>query len=477
MLPITTLTGLVSAPSRAMNGLRLRLADITDVLRDTDDRRTGRTVWARAGRAHMEVRGLTGHCEGHERLVKELEDALRRVAGVNWAGVNAVLGQVLVDFDEDRLGPDDVLEVVERVEGAHGTDTDTFPAGRPQPPFASVPATLAATALAADCLGLMTATIRRVAMRPSLSPALRIPAVLAELQPRVRGLLESRLGRAHADTLIGVSNAVMHALTRGEAPLALDALQRVLQLAEIRGRQVVWQRREPELVADGDGLPACSHPPAPRPTPLPSGPVETCVERTSLASLAGAGGLLAWTRDLEQSAKALLATVPKAAAMGREAFAARPGDVLARDGVVPMDGTALRLLDRVSAVLIDARVLCARRPRLLSVTTVGDLGEAEAWSAAQSVLNRRTLRELSGEGPWTRGRWRLERPSGLPAALPASPPALTADLHGEDGRRQARIRIGCELDPLADALVAAARSGARPDTADPPTQAAAPATA
>ncbi|WP_445515826.1 HAD-IC family P-type ATPase [Streptomyces sp. NEAU-174] len=340
------------------------------------------------------MRGLTGHGEDHERLVKELEDALRRLAGVNWAGVNAALGQVLVDFDEDRLGPDEVLKVIERVEEAHGTDADAFPAGRPQPPFSSAPATLAATALAADCLGLMTATIRRVAMRPALSPALRIPTVMAELQPRVRGLLESRLGRAHADALIGVSNAVVHALTRGEAPLALDALQRVLQLAEIRGRQVVWQRREPELVADGDGLPARSHPPTPRPAPLPSGPVETCVDRTSLASLSGAGGLLAWTGDLAQSAKALLATVPKAAAMGREAFAARLGDVLARDGVVPMDGTALRLLDRVSAVLIDSRVLCAGRPRLLSVTTVGDLGEAEAWSAAQSVLDRRTLREV-----------------------------------------------------------------------------------
>ncbi|MFJ1991291.1 hypothetical protein [Streptomyces asiaticus] len=95
--------------------------------------------------------------------------------------------------------------------------------------------------------------------------------------------------------------------------------------------------------------------------------------------------------------------MPKAAAMGREAFAARLGDVLARDGVVPMDGTAPRLLDRVSAVLIDSRVLCAGRPRLLSVTTVGDLGEAEAWSAAQSVLDRRTLRELSGEDPLVGG--------------------------------------------------------------------------
>ncbi|MFD0447899.1 heavy-metal-associated domain-containing protein [Streptomyces rhizosphaericus] len=170
MLPITALTGLVSAPSRGLNGLRLRFADITDVLRDTGDGRGGRRVWARAGRAHVEVRGLTGHGEGHERLVQELEDALRQVAGVNWAGVNAALGQVLVDFDEDRLGPDEVLKLVERVEEAHGTDGDAFPTSRPQPPFASAPATLAATALAADCLGLMTATIRRVAMRPALSP-------------------------------------------------------------------------------------------------------------------------------------------------------------------------------------------------------------------------------------------------------------------------------------------------------------------
>ncbi|BBJ38877.1 hypothetical protein SSPO_015950 [Streptomyces antimycoticus] len=64
MLPITVFTGLVSAPSRGMSGLRLRLADIADVLRDTGDRRTSRRVWARAGRAHVEVHGLTGHGTG-----------------------------------------------------------------------------------------------------------------------------------------------------------------------------------------------------------------------------------------------------------------------------------------------------------------------------------------------------------------------------------------------------------------------------
>ena len=145
--------------------------------------------------------------------------------------------------------------------------------------------------------------------------------------------------------------------------------------------------------------------------------------------------------------------------MGREAFAARLGEGLSREGVVPMDGGALRLLDRISAVLIDSGVLCTRRPRLLSVATVGDLDEAGAWSAAQSVLDRRSLPELSGPGPWTRGSWRLERPDDVPAAPPSSPSAMTVDLRDPHGMRQARVRIGCELDPLTDAVVAAARAG------------------
>ncbi|MFI0776737.1 HAD-IC family P-type ATPase [Streptomyces sp. NPDC021212] len=208
-----------------------------------------------------------------------------------------------------------------------------------------------------------------------------------------------------------------------------------------------------------DGLPPRSRPAAPRPAPLPAGPIETCVDRTSLASLIGAGGLLAWRRDPARAAEAILATVPRAAAAGREAFAARLGDALAREGVVPMNGAALRLLDRISAVLIDSGVLCTHCPRLLSVVTVGDLDEAGAWSAAQSVLDRRSLPELSGGGPWTRGAWRLERPDDVPAAHPSSPTAMTVDLCDPHGRRQARVRVGCELDPLADAVVAAARVG------------------
>ncbi|EFL20694.1 hypothetical protein SSOG_00406 [Streptomyces himastatinicus ATCC 53653] len=85
MLPFAMLSDLLTLPVRGVSGLRLRLADAADVLRDTGERRTRRRVWAREGRAHVEVRGLTGHGEAHDRLAGELRAALHRLHGVNWA--------------------------------------------------------------------------------------------------------------------------------------------------------------------------------------------------------------------------------------------------------------------------------------------------------------------------------------------------------------------------------------------------------
>ena len=131
VLPFAMLSDLIALPVRSVSGLRLRLADAAEVLRDTGERRTRRRVWAREGRTHVEVRGLTGHGETHDRLAGELTAALRRLHGVNWAEVNAAVGQVLVDFDEGHLDADDVLQVIEHLEKAHGTGTDTFPAESP----------------------------------------------------------------------------------------------------------------------------------------------------------------------------------------------------------------------------------------------------------------------------------------------------------------------------------------------------------
>jgi cation-transporting ATPase I len=67
--------------------------------------------------------------------------------------------------------------------------------------------------------------------------------------------------------------------------------------------------------------------------------------------------VLALTRSPGRAADALLATVPRAARYGRESFAAAVGRELARRDVVPLDPAALRLLDLVSAVVVDSAVL------------------------------------------------------------------------------------------------------------------------
>ncbi|MGK5639390.1 HAD-IC family P-type ATPase [Streptomyces sp. URMC 126] len=438
------------------------LAEAAGALAEGGRDRTRRRVWTSGGRTHLEVRGL-GRGERHDRLATALRTALHRLEGVNWAEVNAVLGHVVIDADEDRVDLTDLLELVERLETEHAEQpgAGAFDAEGPRPPFDTVPATLAKVALAADCVGLVCATARRLAPLPALPPALRLPVVLAETQPRIRRALEDRLGGEHADVLLAASNALAHALTRGAGPLALDLVHRVWQLAEIRARLDVWALREPELVGRGSDLPRRAPERAARPVPLPDGPVESCGRRTALTALLGAGGLLAWTRDPEQAARTVVATAPKAAEAGREAFAARLGRDLAHAGVLPLDPNALRRLDRVTTVLFDAPVLCAPRPRLLSAAATGDLDEAALWSAAHRVLARFALGDLCGPGPWTADGWRLERARDAPSGGPDAAGGLPLDLWGPDGARAGRLLVGCELDPLADALLAVARGPTR----------------
>lgn len=450
------------AARRALRSVPSDLAEAATVLADAGARRGQRRLWRGRGRAHIEVRGLTGRGECHERLSRDLTAAVRAVKGVRWAEVNAALGQVVVELGDDQTGLEEILDVVADLEEAHGTGDQPFSGLGPMPPFDTAPAALAKAALVADCLGLAVAAVRQVTPLPAFPAVLRLPVVVTESHPRLRRLVEDRLGKPHAAVVLAVSSAAVHALTDGVAPVALDTVQRVWQLAEIRARQGVWERREHELVRAGAGLPSRLGERPERPAPLPAGAVEQCGDRTSLAALLGAGGVFAYTGSVESAARAILATVPKAAGMGREAFSALLGRDLAGSGAVPMDAEALRLLDRVTAVVIDSAVLCTSRPRLLAASsTGGGLDEAKVWSAAHNVLMGRSVAELAHEGPWTAGGWQLRRARGTQGRRPEDPAGMPLDLYDAGGHCHGRVLAGCDLDPLADALVGAARSGGR----------------
>jgi cation-transporting ATPase I len=492
-------TGLRDAGVRAAANLPGRPASVLGAVREVGTGRPARRIWAHRGRAHIEVKGLSGHGDAHKRLAGDVTAALNRLHGVHWARVNAVTREVLLAFDEDRIGLEEILSVVEAAESKAGTAGEEFAAaddvvGTPEHPAADAPVGVAAVSLATDLTGLGMAMLFRVADVAPLPRAARLPLLLADTYQPLRSTLEERFGHQRAELLVALATSTVNAASLGPGPLAVDCVHHSLRLAERLGRRAVWHEREHELVGDGRGLAEQAPVHEPRPLPLPDGPIEKLGNRAAIASLVGAGGMLAFTRDPGRAADLMLETMPKAGRQGRESFAAALGLCLARHGVVPMDGTALRRLDRVNAVVIDAAVLCGGAPVILEAQGKAGFEDGEVWQIAE-----RLLAESSGAADgacpaaasadvadaWRDERWRLRPRTGSDrtgsdrtgsdrtgsdrtgeGAPEPSQPSLRAaecldlELLDDNDECRGRVLVGRGLDPLAEAVLAAAHEAA-----------------
>ncbi|TJZ44527.1 cation-translocating P-type ATPase [Streptomyces piniterrae] len=457
-------------------------------LRDLAHGERPRRVWARSGRAHIQAHGLSGNGDRHHRYVRALTRALHRIEGVRWAEVNAVTGHVLIAYAEGSVGLESLVATVEAVEEAHGAHRVAESADGRHPDD-DLAVSAAAVALAADCLGVGTALLGRLTALPAVPSPVRALVALADALPQARQQWERRIGRTRTDVLFAVVNAAVHGTSSGATPLAVDAAYRGFQLYEILARRRAWNLRERELVVRGGAAQPQECPGrARRPCPLPPGPVEKAADRTALGQLLGGAAVLLRTGDPVAAGDAVLATVPKAAGLGREAFATVLGHDLARRGVVALDPAALRRLDRIDAVVIDSSVLCNGELRLLSAVSTSDaLDDAHVWRTASGLLADCGTAGLRGDGPWPRrdqrqdqvpdgesegsrgsgpgvgtsSGWRLVRAhDALSGSGPSHPTGMTLDLVDHDGHRAGRVRVGTSLDPLAEAVLAAAHEAA-----------------
>lgn len=387
-------------PPLALVFLRVRLPHPFDVLWSRFDRashgRLARRSWLRDGRAHIEVRSLH-RAEASEMGIR-LEGALNRLSGVHWAEINAVTGRVVVAFDGDVVDLDDLIEVVESVEEAHGVHQERFPHERPEHPGDDEPLHRATLALGADVVGLGLSIFGSVLQATPIPAEITAVLSLVDSQPRVRRLLEHTVGRPATELGLALANAVAQALSQGPLGLIVDAAQRGSLLVEHQSRRTAWARREPELCEPGRPRVSEAIDVVSRPVPLPGGPVESYSDRAALGSLAAFGVALAATRDPRRSANALLAGLPKAARLGREAFAAQLDRVLSERDVVVMNSGALRLLDRIDTLVIDGR--CLRRRRALTGAATSDpmaVTLVEAVRAAGLTPVLAGSRHLAGE--------------------------------------------------------------------------------
>ena len=321
--------------------------------------RRHRRSWASDGKAHIEVRAARR--PGSEHFADELKAALENVKGVHWAEVNAVLGRVVVAFDGDAIEPSDLLETVDGVEEAHELGEERFGFDRPDFPGDLEPIERAIVGLVADALGIGAGIAGSVLGLASLPAEVASLVALVDSQPRLRRLVEEALGPSTADGVLAIANAVLQGLGQGPLGLIVDALHRAGLLDEAIARRASWERAEKELAGDAStaGRTPLRH--SVRPVPLPDGPIERYADRTSGAALAGAVGALASTANPRKAAAMLLASMPKAGRLGREAFSARVGRTLAAHDEVVLDPDALRRLDRVDTVVIEAALLLTGR--------------------------------------------------------------------------------------------------------------------
>ncbi|WP_347057411.1 cation-translocating P-type ATPase [Blastococcus sp. HT6-30] len=416
------------------------LHDVVDAARGMLEpplaRRT-RRVWGDRDRLQVEVEQPADDDPPETR--RALLSHLERLEGVEWATVNDVVGRVLVAVDERRVTVEDVVGVVTEIEQARG-GTGVFPQ-RPDHPADLEPLLAAVLAAAVDTAALGVATAAKYLPIPPVHRHATLLMSLLDTQQWLKRALSDRIGPVGTDLVFEGTGALLHSLTQSPTVPALNAAAAAQRALEMRARRQVWRRRERELCRpepDDDRAP--EPPPGPRPGTVPRGPVEIYRDRLAPTELGAALGLLALTRRPGRSADLLKALTPKAAVLGRESFAATLDLLLCRRGILPMDGSAYRRLDRIDTVVVDGAALCTGPSVVVEATAEADgWDDAAVWSAATRLL------------------------TGDADGLRLGPPRSTGHAPGGELRSllQGRRRVGTvtvapELDPHAEALLTTA---------------------
>jgi cation-transporting ATPase I len=249
---------------------------------------------------------------------------------VRWVEALSAVGRVIVAFDEDATSSAELVDGVRAVEEELGVDQNPFSVEEPDHPGDAAPILRGVAELSGDALGAMLSVIGWVAPIRSF-PAAVDPGMITSLlayTPRLRRPIEERLGTTATGVVLALANGVSQGLSGSVLGPTLDMAYRSVQLNEAIARRRLWQHLEPRLWAEPSGHTAMPPMTGQRPQALPPGPLERYAEVMWRGSLGAFAASLAATRSLPRATAALSAGLPKAARMGREAFASQVGRIL-----------------------------------------------------------------------------------------------------------------------------------------------------
>jgi cation-transporting P-type ATPase I len=371
--------------------------------------------------AWIEVRGA----DRPERMAA-LEGRLSDHPGVAWARMIPVAGRVAVqladakageDAEEDaEVATDALVAVVEEFERERGLEVVATADVPPRP--GDRDAWLRdVSGIVADGLGLGLAVTGRLARLVRLPVEAAGVVGWARTQPWVRRRLHERAGPLPAEVGLAVVSAAVAGLTQGPFGLLLDAGQRALGLRGTAAGDRAWTERAPELMA-GVEDDERDHPPPTGTGAAPlTGPAEAYAQGALPAALAAGAGTLLTTGDPRRASALMLAGAPKAARAGVEAFASSLERLLAEHGIVCLDARALRNLDAIDTLVVEAGIMRdedsleagarelvdAAQDAELMVVLAGGSGPEAAEVGADLVMEggdrlEETLRTLQDDG-------------------------------------------------------------------------------
>ncbi|ORX09137.1 cation-translocating P-type ATPase [Mycolicibacterium goodii] len=405
--------------------------------------RPGRRYWRGDERCWIEVRGLQS--EHGSEIGAAVARAVRAQPGIRSAKLNYPLSRIVVEFDDSSETPD-VRQLSEIVAAAETCGSDEHAASAAELPGDGIALAGKVIAAAANGAGVCVATAGRALMLPRLPAGLTAAVTLVDYQPRVRSLLESRLGPQAADATLAIAAATVYALTQSPAAVAVEFVRHLSQVAEAVAASNAWQVHEPALASEAEC--ADTIPAPPRPHPLPAGAVERHAEKCARAQAVAAASAGVLARNLNTAATAAVVTAPKAGRNAREAFASSLGRGLAeRFDVLPVRPRALRMLDRIDAVVVDPRVLVTDELRVGQFRDVAERDRAAVWQWAQDKLDEGAL-SAGWHTPDLGGAARNGRAHGKVLVRHAHDP-LAQSLLGEI-RRAGAHAVSLDLDELGD---------------------------
>ncbi|WP_155354575.1 cation-translocating P-type ATPase [Acrocarpospora macrocephala] len=414
-----------------VRGEASRLGTMVDSLPVPGRRRGRRSGPAEAGGLCVHVRGL--HLPGMEPAVEALERRLKATGGVTRTEVNRALGYVFLAGE--ALDEDSLIGLIEEVEREHALDNAPYAGGVALP---DAPAAMLGFGVRLAGLGVSAAG--RLAGVRGLPPAVPLAVALADSYPWLRNVLARRFGEQPTDALFGISTTLANVLSFRPVGQLIDTAGAGLLLAESRAHHHAWTRA---------AVNAVSHRSEPRvrldrPVPLPPGPIESYSDRAIPVAFAAYGLTAILSRVPGRDLAFLGAAAPKAARLGRDGFGAELGRGLAERDVLVLDHRALRRLDRIDTVVVDADTLLTGN---WSVHRVSELGPDDDPAEVHAVIHEL----VDPADPWQRRKqaaWAVE-PSGT------QHDTLTLT---RNGRTVAHVAMIAELHPLAKALIEAAGS-------------------